>query len=154
MAVVRNQKDLGAGILYVAFGTVGWYIARDYGFGQASRMGAGYFPTVLSCLLIAFGMAAIIRSFVGKQGEVVGGFAWKAVLFVCGSIVLFGLLLIPAGFIVALIVLSLVSAAASHYFKFEWKGVGALVILVVFCGLVFVKGLGVPMPLIGTWFGG
>lgn len=154
MALIRNQKDLGAGILYVAFGTVAWYIARDYGFGQASRMGPGYFPTVLAVLLIAFGLAAIIRSFVGKEGEVIGAFAWKSVLFVCGSIVLFGLLLIPAGLIIALIVLCLVSAAASHYFKFEWKGVGALVILVVFCGLVFVKGLGVPMPLLGSWFGG
>jgi TctA family transporter len=35
-----------------------------------------------------------------------------------------------------------VSAAASHYFKFEWKAVGALVLLVVFCALVFAKGLG------------
>ena len=26
--------------------------------------------------------------------------------------------------------------------------------LVAFCALVFVKGLGVPMPLLGTWFGG
>ena len=26
--------------------------------------------------------------------------------------------------------------------------------LIVFCALVFVKGLGVPVPLLGTWFGG
>ena len=46
--IIRNQKDFGAGILYIAFGAVGWYIARDYGIGQASRMGPGYFPTVLA----------------------------------------------------------------------------------------------------------
>jgi len=66
--VIRNQKDFGAGILYLAFGAVGWYIARDYGMGQASRMGPGYFPTVLSFMLMAFGVAAVIRSFVGKEG--------------------------------------------------------------------------------------
>ena len=66
----------------------------------------------------------------------------------------FGLLLIPTGLIVALVALILISAAASMHFKFDWKALGALIILVVFCALVFVWGLGVPMPLLGTWFGG
>ncbi len=154
MALVKNQKDLGAGVLYLAFGAVGFYMARDYGMGQASRMGPGYFPTVLSGLLMLFGAAAVIRSFVSKNPEEVGAFAWKAAAVVCGSTVLFGFLLIPAGLIVALVVLSLVSAAGSRFFRFEWKAVGALVILVVFCALVFAKGLGVPMPLLGTWITG
>jgi hypothetical protein len=154
VALVKNQKDLGAGILYLAFGAVGYFIALDYGFGQASRMGPGYFPSVLSALLMLFGAAAIVRSFISKHPEEVGAFAWKPLAFVCGSTVLFGLLLVPAGLIVALVALSLVSAAGSHFFKFEWKAVAALVVLVAFCALVFAKGLGVPMPLIGTWFGG
>jgi hypothetical protein len=153
VALIRNQKDFGAGVLYIAFGAVGFYIGRDYGMGQASRMGPGYFPTVLSGLLLLFGVAAVIRSFI-KEGEPIGGFAWKAALFVCGSTALFGLLLEPAGLIVALLALCLVSAAASMHFKFDWKAVGALVLLVTFSALVFVKGLGVPMPLVGTWFGG
>jgi len=152
--VIRNQKDFGAGILYIAFGAVGWYIARDYGMGQASRMGPGYFPSVLSCLLMAFGAAAVIRSFIGKEGEKVGAFNWRGVGYICGATALFGFLLTTAGLIIALVALSIVSAAASHYFKFEWKAVGALIVLVVFCALVFAKGLGVPMPLLGTWFGG
>ena len=151
---VKNQKDLGAGLLYIAFGAVGWYIARDYGMGQASRMGPGYFPTVLSVMLMAFGAAAVIRSFIGKEGEGIGKFNWKGVAYVCGATALFAFLLPTAGLIIALVALSLVSAAASHYIKFDWKAVGALVVLVVFCALVFAKGLGVPMPLVGTWFGG
>ncbi len=153
MAIIRNQKDFGAGILYLAFGALGFYIARDYGMGQASRMGPGYFPTVLSALLMTFGAAAVIRSFL-RDGEGLHGFAWKACLYVCGATLAFGVLLVPAGLIIALIVLCLVSAAGSVYFKFDWKAAGALVVLVVFCALVFTKGLGVPMPLLGTWFGG
>lgn len=154
MATIRNQKDFGAGLLYIAFGAVGFYIARDYGMGQASRMGPGYFPTVLSALLMAFGLAAIIRSFITKQEAQIGAFAWKASAYICGSTALFGLLLVPLGLVVALVVLCLVSAAASQFFKLEWKAAGLLVILVVFCALVFAKGLGVPMPLLGTLFGG
>jgi len=152
--MIRNQKDFGAGVLYIAFGAVGFYLARDYGMGQASRMGPGYFPTVLSSLLMAFGLAAVIRSFLTKQEAKVGAFAWKATAYVVGSTALFGLLLIPAGLIIALVVLCLVSASASQYFKLEWKAAGLLVVLVTFCALVFAKGLGVPMPLLGTWFGG
>lgn len=151
--MIRNPKDFGAGILYMAFGAVGYYIALDYGFGQASRMGPGYFPSVLSALLLMFGLIAVVRSFI-KPGEPIGAFAWKATAYVVGSNVLFGLLLIPAGLIIALVALILSSAAASIHFKFDWKAAGALVILVVFCALVFTKGLGVPMPLLGTWFGG
>ncbi len=151
--IIRNPKDFGAGVLYIAFGAVGYWIAIDYGFGRAARMGPGYFPSVLSALLMAFGLIAVIRSFI-VPGEPLGGFAWKATVYVVGSNVVFGLLLIPAGLIVALLALILISAAASIHFKFDWKAVGALVVLVVFCALVFVKGLGVPMPLLGTWFGG
>ena len=68
MSAIKAPKDFGAGILYIAFGAVGFYIARDYGFGQASRMGPGYFPSVLSGLLLAFGLVAVIRSFI-KPGE-------------------------------------------------------------------------------------
>jgi hypothetical protein len=154
VSAVKNQKDLGAGLLYLAFGAVGFYIARDYGMGQASRMGPGYFPTVLSALLMLFGAAAVVRAFISKHPEEVGNFAWKKVVFVCGATVLFGFLLPTAGLIVALVALCLTSAAASQFFKFEWKAVAALIALVVFCALVFAKGLGVPLPLVGTWFGG
>src|SRR4029453_4257387 len=121
MAAVRNQKDLGAGLLYIAFGAVGFWMARDYGMGQASRMGAGYFPTVLSALLMAFGVAAVIRAFITKHEEQVGAFAWKATAMVCGSTVLFSLALMPLGLIIALVILCLVAAAGSHYFKFDLK---------------------------------
>jgi hypothetical protein len=152
--MIRNQKDFGAGILYIAFGAVGWSSRVITGWARHRAWVPGYFPTVLSFMLMAFGVAAVIRSFVGKEGEKVGAFNWKGVGYICGATALFGFLLTTAGLIIALVALSLVSAAASHYFKFEWKAVGALILLVVFCALVFAKGLGVPMPLIGTWFGG
>jgi hypothetical protein len=47
----------------------------------------------------------------------------------------------------------LMSAAASSKFRFEWTATAGLIGLIVFCSVVFVKGLGVPMPLLGSWFG-
>ena len=151
--LIKGPKDFWTGVIYILFGAAGFWIARDYGMGSASRMGPGYFPMVLSGLLFLIGVIAVVRSLL-VESEPIGGFAWKATLLVLGSVVLFGLLVIPAGLVVALLVLALVSAAASSHFKFDWKAVAGLIGLVVFCGLVFVKGLGVPMPLLGTWFGG
>jgi hypothetical protein len=55
------------------------------------------------------------------------------------------------GLIIALLALVLTSAAASERFRFDWRAALGLVALIVFCALVFVKGLGVPMPLFGPW---
>ena len=152
-SLIKGPKDFWTGVIYMLFGAAAFWIARDYGMGTASRMGPGYFPTVLSALLFLFGVVAVIRSFI-RPGSPIGGFAIKAAVLVLGAVLLFGFLIIRAGLVVALIVLVLVSASASQHFKFDWKAVVGLVALVVFCSLVFVKGLGVPMPLVGTWFGG
>ena len=153
MRSIRNPKDFYAGLIYIAFALAGILIGRNYSFGTAGRMGPGYFPVVLSCVLLAFGVASVVRSFV-RPGEPIGGFAWKPALLVLGATALFGALIETAGLPIAMIALVLVSAAASAKFRFEWGATLGLIGLVVFCSLVFVWGLGVPMPLRGSWFGG
>ena len=100
-------------------------------------------------LLVVFGAVAIVRSFL-VPGTPIGGFAWKAIILVIGGTLLFGFLIRTAGLPIAMVVLVLLSAAASAKFAFEWRATAGLVALVVFCALVFVKGLGVPMPLLGS----
>ena len=75
-------------------------------------------------------------------------------LLVLGSIVAFGFLINRAGFLVAAIVLVLGCAAASERFRLGWLPVLGLVALIAFCVVVFVIGMGIPMPLVGPWFGG
>jgi hypothetical protein len=72
--------------------------------------------------------------------------------FVVFSTVLFGLLVRGAGLVVALPVLVLVSAYASK--EFRW-GPSLLMAagLTLFCIVVFLKGLGIPLPILGSWFG-
>ncbi len=48
--------------------------------------------------------------------------------------------------------LVLVSAAASVKFRVEWRALGLMALLVAFCALVFVEGLGLNVPLLGAWF--
>ncbi len=151
-ALIRGPKDFWTGVIYVLFGGLAFWIARDYGFGTASRMGPGYFPTVLGALLVLIGVISLVRSFI-VPGEPLGDFAIKAGFLIILATVLFGFLINRAGLIIALLALVLVSAAASEKFRFEWMAILGLIVLIAFCALVFVMGLGVPMPLLGTWFG-
>jgi hypothetical protein len=150
---IRNPRDFAAGVLYVTLGGAALVIARRYGMGTASRMGPGYFPTALGVILILLGSAAIVRS-LWARGEPMGAFAWKPALLVTLATVAFGFLLARAGLIVALVVLALVGASASIRFRFDWTAAALLGALVAFCALVFVHGLGVPIPLRGPWLGG
>ena len=151
-SVVKSPKDFWTGVLYFGFGAIAFWVARDYSFGTASRMGAGYFPTVLSGLLMFFGVLALLRG-VTKRGAPFGAFAWKPALIITASTLAFGVLLTRAGLIVSLLVLIFGSASASAKFRFEWRATLLALVLIAFCVLVFIKGLGLPMPLLGSWFG-
>ena len=152
-SVIKSPKDFWTGVLYISFGAIAFWIARDYPFGTARQMGAGYFPSVLSCLLIFFGVLALLRGLL-KPGASLGNFAWKPTFFIISSTLAFAFLLPRAGLLVALVVLIVGSALASKKTRFERNSVLIASGLVVFCVLVFVKGLGLPLQLFGSWFGG
>jgi hypothetical protein len=148
---IRGPKDFWAGLLYAGIGAAAILIARDYSWGTGARIGPAYFPTMLGALLLFVGLASLVRGFV-KKGEPIGAIAWKGMTFVTTATVAFGFLLRPAGLVIALVVLILVSAAGSVKFRFDWRALALMVVLITFCALVFVKGLGLPVPLLGTWF--
>jgi hypothetical protein len=150
---IRNPRDFGAGAIYLALAIAAIWIGRDYQFGTSERMGPGYFPTALGSILAAFGIVSIGRSFV-RPGEPISAIAWRPLALVLGATVLFAFLLPRAGVLVALPCLIVVGALASRNSRLDLTSTAALVGLIAFCVLVFVKGLGVPMPLLGTWFGG
>lgn len=150
---IRSVKDLGAGALYVGLGAAAVLIARDYTMGTASRMGPGYFPTVLGGLLVLFGIASFVRAFL-VPGEPIGAIAWRALLFVTLAVVAFAALLDGAGLVPALVALIAISTLASRERSFGWRGLAAAAALIAFCAFVFVRELGLPMPLFGPWLGG
>lgn len=148
---IRNPKDFWAGIIYVVIGAGAFVMAQDYQMGTAIKMGPGYFPAALGGLLVLIGLVSLIRSLV-RPGEPVSGFAVKGLLLVVGGTFLSGYLMRHAGLVVALPLLILITALAS--IKFRWTSALALAAgLTLFSAVVFVKGLGLPIPLFGTWFG-
>ena len=150
--MIRSAKDFWSGLIYICLGSSAMIIARDYSMGTAVKMGPAYFPTILGGLLVLIGTISLIRSFV-VTGTPISAFAFKGLFLIVGSTLLFGFLVRGAGLIVALPLLVIASAYASE--RFRWKPTMVMALgLTLFCILVFIKGLGVPLPIVGSWLGG
>ena len=149
---MRNPKDFWSGLIYVFFGSSAILIARGYSMGTAIKMGPAYFPTILGGLLLIIGVISVIRSFIAP-GTPISAFAFKGLTLVIVSVVAFGLIVRGAGLAVALPLLIVISALASA--KFRWRPTLIMAAgLTIFCVFVFLKGLGIPLPILGSWFGG
>jgi hypothetical protein len=149
---IREPRDFWSGLIFGAAGVAAVVLGRESSLGTATKMGPGYFPTVLGALLALIGLALVVRAFL-VRGQRITGFAGRPLVLVLGATVLFGLTLRGAGLVPALIALVLVSAAASRLVI--WRAAVVLAVgLAGFSALVFTKLLGLPIPLLGRWLGG
>ncbi len=140
-----DSKDFWSGVMLIAIGATALYIGRDYPFGTALRMGAGFFPLVLGAVLVLFGVYFVVHG-LRSSDSIEGGWSPRALVILPLSFVLFGVLMQHAGFVPALFVLVVGSAAAGT----EFKLVEVLLLaglLTVLCVALFIWGLGLPYPL-------
>src|SRR5438874_13674652 len=88
------RKDVLAGLLFVAVALLGLWLSRDYPIGTALRMGTGYVPRLLCWILLALGVVVLVQGLREGQGAHLvsseQGSAWRAVIFVTASLVIFG----------------------------------------------------------------
>jgi hypothetical protein len=145
-----RDQDFLAGLAFISFAVIYGWLGSDLDFGTLRRMGPGFFPTVLATVLVLIGLFLAVRA-IWHSGEQFNGFAGKAIVLVGAATVSFGLLLKSAGMILAVAVVVVISSLASRSSRPLSTILGA-VVLCAMCGLVFVEGLGLPMPLIGSWF--
>jgi hypothetical protein len=146
----RNNRDFLAGLFYILIGASGWYMALDYPFGSALRMGPGYFPIVLSVTMIVFGVVIMLMG-VKNNVQLKGTWSIRALIVLPIATAVFGWMMEEAGFIPAMAVLIPLSAASGR--EFNWKEIALLTIgLTILCTIMFIWGLGLPYPLIkGLW---
>ena len=145
---IRNQRDFGAGIMYMVIGLFFAIVATRYQYGTAAKMGPGYFPFWLGMLMAAMGLLVLIRSMGAKATiEAIPKFNFKVIGLITGSIILYGLLLPKMGFIVAVLVLVMVASSASKEFSWKVALINATV-LIAFTYSVFVIGLKLQFPLL------
>jgi Tripartite tricarboxylate transporter TctB family len=146
MPGLLKSKDFWSGAMLIAIGAAAMVIARGYPMGTALRMGPGYFPTALGAVLCLFGLYLVVRG-VRTSEMIEGDWSLRALVVLPLSLILFGVLIDRAGFIPALIVLIIGSAAARQEFRLG-EVVLLAIVLTLFCVAVFIWGLGLPYPLL------
>jgi len=124
---IKSQKDFFAGLLYAAVGVAFAWGATNYNIGTGARMGPGYFPMLLGILLAFIGAVVMFKATVVEtaNGDPIGSWAWKPLVFIIGANVLFGVLLgglpsvgVPAmGLIAGIFGLTIVASLAGDRFK-------------------------------------
>ena len=142
---ITHNRDLLAGLMFIGVGVGAMFMARDYPFGSALRMGPGYFPSVLGGLVIFGGIIVLIEGLLRPEPT---GRTWsvRALIILPVATLVFGVLMETAGFVPAILALSILAALASP--EFRWKEQFLLAAaLCLGCVSLFIWGLGLPYPL-------
>jgi hypothetical protein len=145
---IKSQKDLWSGVMFLAIGVGFAWGATEYSFGTSARPGPAYFPFGLGIILALLGVATILESLASKaqDGDLIGHIAWRPLLIILGAVVGFGFLLPRAGLVITLPFLIVLSSWASDEFRLTTALISS-VVLTVASWLIFVKGLGLTIPM-------
>jgi hypothetical protein len=148
MLRVKSPQDLGAGLVFLAIGGAGLYFGSELAFGTSARMGPGYFPTLLSALIMVIGLIVGFRG-VTLAGPPIERVQLRPITFIIAAILIFGVLIDAIGLALTAITLTVFAAHARRDVALgETILLGAG--LALFTVVVFVYLLGQPLP---AWWG-
>lgn len=143
------SQDALSGLMFMAFAGAFAYFAKNLSLGTALRMGAGYFPLLLSGLLGLVGLVIFLRALSGEGGEL-RPVAWRGLILVTAAVLVFGFGLSGLGLGPTVAISAVLATLASG--QVGWRGAAMLAaLLVVFTWAVFILGLGLPIAMIGSW---
>ncbi|RZL54767.1 MAG: tripartite tricarboxylate transporter TctB family protein [Variovorax sp.] len=126
---IKSQKDFFSGVMFTVVGVAFAWGASTYNVGSGARMGPGYFPLLLGIVMAAIGLGIMFSGLTveTEDGEIIGKWAWKQVIYILGANLAFGVLLgglpsigIPAmGLIIAIYALVIIASLAGSEFDFK-----------------------------------
>ncbi len=159
---IKSQKDFFSGLMFLAVGVAFAVGAYNYSMGDGARMGPGYFPRMLGVLLAILGSVITFKALTvaTADGEKLGKWAWKPIVFILGANLAFGVLLgglpsikVPAmGLILGIYALTIIASFAGD--KVKMKEVLILAtILAVGSYLAFIVLLKLQIPVWPTFIG-
>ncbi len=146
----KGLRDILAGLVFVGFGLAFAITAWTYDLGTALRMGPGYFPLLLGGGLALLGALVVVEGIVAGESEAIGPIPSRGIILLTSAVVFFGFAVERVGLAPSL-VLTVLIADFSSLRTTVVGGVAMALALTVFCILIFVEALGMPVRLIGPW---
>ena len=144
-----GKANVEAGAFFTLFGVVTAILSLEYKIGTAAEMGPGYFPLALGIVLTVIGLIILIAG-LAPGGEDARNVPLKPIFLIAVSLLAFAVLVVNVGLVFAVPALVFISLLASEHFSIG-RAAALSAGLLVFCYLVFVRLLGVPVPMIAEW---
>jgi hypothetical protein len=148
MVRVRSPQDLGAGLVFVLIGLAGIVFGQDLTTGSAARMGPGYFPMLLSGLIIAIGLVLAVRGLV-LNGPPIERIHLRPLFAIVAAVLVFGALIDRAGLAITATLITIGAAYARREVNVK-ETVLLAAGLALFTVGIFVYALAQPLP---AWWG-
>src|SRR5687768_13851970 len=150
-AIMEKPRDVVSGLVVMAIGAGFLLNGLELERGTSFRMGPGYFPTLLSVLMIGLGMLITVLA-IRKSATEIGfdGVPRKGLALIIGATLLFGFTLRGLGLGPVLLLTVMATAWASRYATLRASVLLSLGIA-AFCAFLFIRLLGLPLPLTGPW---
>ena len=151
---LKSQKDFWSGLMFIVAGSAFAWGATAYNFGSAARPGPAYFPFGLGILLAILGAIVLLKSLTVNtpDGDPIEKFAWRPIIVITLSLIVFGFALPKLGMFISLPLLVVIASFAGDEFHPVEVAINAAV-LTVGSWLIFSKGLGLTIPLWPTILG-
>jgi hypothetical protein len=151
---VLARKDVLAGLMFIGVALLGLWLSRNYPIGTALRMGTGYVPRLLCWILLGLGGLVLVQGLrsvqVARVPSSEGPRAWRPVIFVTASLVIFGLSIERLGLVVSILLLIGVGAVAARGLR-PLETLAAALVLIVLSWGIFILGLGLTIPVWPEW---
>ena len=148
MVRVKSPQNLGAAVIFIGLALIGLIFGRDLAFGSTAKMGPGFFPTILSLLVLGIGLLNVAMAFT-ITGEPIEKPHWRPITFVCLAMMAFGFAVQYIGLAFSAALLTFLAAGARKDTRWG-ETVFLALFLAIFSVLLFVYGLGQSMP---AWWG-
>ncbi len=149
MIRIKAPRDFAAGCLFILIAAFFLWFGRNLSMGSSSFMEAGYFPRLVSIVLVILGLM-VMASSLRFEGPGLTPWAWRPLLVLSGSVAVFGLLIPRGGLVITTLVV--IAMAATTGRRLGWREfIGLSVALVALMVGIFHYGLNLPVPVWPRW---
>jgi putative tricarboxylic transport membrane protein len=142
---IKSPQDFWGGFATLGIAIFAWIIAFDLSGVSGFQFGSGTTPRLFAGFLAVMSIAVIVVSLI-VEGPSLERLGLRAPFFITSAAIAFAFTVRPLGLVISGFAAALMAAFATS----EVRPVEAVVFaafMTAFCALVFILGLGLPMPL-------
>ncbi len=140
-----TDKDFGSGLLFALAGIMGLVLTSSFEFGSTAEPGPGFFPIILSTLLILIGIAVALGVLL-READPISAVAIRPFLLITCAVIVFAVCIERFGLVPSVFVTAIVASFARANYGWVHRILAATG-LAFFSALLFIGALKLPVAL-------